>query len=129
LIEAVETAVDDDTCTRDRAQLTPPGPPLTRHAARRRDSPVEVWWPVAARTPTGWDDTHAIAIKIAGQLVDREGVGGGENSQQLANSMLGALLAVAREAAGDAGVSHILTRAGERRSLEDLERPSGLELI
>ena len=39
--------------------------------------------------------------------------------------MLGALLAVARQAAGDAAVAQILARAGERRSAEDLQRPDG----
>jgi diguanylate cyclase (GGDEF)-like protein len=58
-------------------------------------------------------------------LVDREGVDDGENSQQLANSMLGALLAAVREAAGDVGVSQVLSRAGERRSIADLEHPGG----
>jgi diguanylate cyclase (GGDEF)-like protein len=52
-------------------------------------------------------------------------VGNGENYQQLANSMLGALLAAARLAAGEVGVAQILATAGEHRSAADIERPGG----
>ncbi|HEV3132242.1 MAG TPA: diguanylate cyclase [Acidimicrobiales bacterium] len=52
-------------------------------------------------------------------------MGNGENYQQLANSMLGALLAVAHQEAGDVGVTQILARAGEHRSTTDLQRPGG----
>jgi len=39
--------------------------------------------------------------------------------------MFGALLAVAHQAGGDAEVSNVLARAGERRSAADLRRPDG----
>jgi diguanylate cyclase (GGDEF)-like protein len=52
-------------------------------------------------------------------------VANGDGAQQLANSMLGALLAVARRQAGDTGVDRILSRAGEERSASDLQRPGG----
>jgi diguanylate cyclase (GGDEF)-like protein len=52
-------------------------------------------------------------------------MGDGENCQQLANSMLGALFAAARQAAGEVGVTQILERAEEHRSAEDLQRPGG----
>ena len=39
--------------------------------------------------------------------------------------MLGALLAVAQQAAGDAAVTQILAKAGERRSAEELQQPGG----
>ncbi|HEX3979744.1 MAG TPA: diguanylate cyclase, partial [Acidimicrobiales bacterium] len=52
-------------------------------------------------------------------------VANGVGTQQLANSMLGALLAVARRQAGDAGVDRILSRAGEERSASDLQTPGG----
>jgi diguanylate cyclase (GGDEF)-like protein len=58
-------------------------------------------------------------------MVDLEGVGDSEDTQQLANSMLGALLAVARQTAGDVAVAQILAKAGERRSAEDLQHPGG----
>ena len=52
-------------------------------------------------------------------------MGNGENYQQLANSMLGALFAVTRQAAGEAGVTQVLERAQEHRSAADLQRPGG----
>jgi len=52
-------------------------------------------------------------------------MGDGENRQQLANSMLGALLSAAGQVSGEVGVTQILARAGERRSAEDLQRPGG----
>jgi diguanylate cyclase (GGDEF)-like protein len=58
-------------------------------------------------------------------LVDLEGVADPEDMQQLANSMLGALLAVAQQSAGDLAVNQILARAGERRSPEHLQQPGG----
>ncbi len=39
--------------------------------------------------------------------------------------MLGALLAVVHQRAGDAGVDRVLKRCGERRSAADLQRPDG----
>ena len=66
-----------------------------------------------------------IPIKIPRLPVDLRGMGDGENSQQLANSMLGALLAAVRQAAGEVGVTQVLSAAGEHRSAADLERPGG----
>ena len=43
----------------------------------------------------------------------------------LANSMLGALLAVVHRAAGDEGTAAVLARAGECRSVAELNRPDG----
>ena len=60
-----------------------------------------------------------------GQLVDLTEVGEPENTRELANSMLGALLAVVHRVAGDEGVTQVLAQAGERRSAADLERPDG----
>ena len=68
---------------------------------------------------------RAAAIKIPRPLVDLEGVADPEDIQQLANSMLGALLAVAQQSAGDLAVNQILARAGERRSPEHLQQPGG----
>ena len=39
--------------------------------------------------------------------------------------MLGALLAAVHRSAGDEGVSRVLSKAGERRSVADIERPDG----
>ena len=58
-------------------------------------------------------------------LVDLNGVGDSESTQHLANSMLGALLAVVHRQTGDDGVSRVLAMAGERRSAADIERPDG----
>jgi hypothetical protein len=57
--------------------------------------------------------------------VDPSGVGEPDTTRQLANSMLGALLAVVHRAAGDDGVAQVLARAGETRSAADIERPDG----
>ena len=45
--------------------------------------------------------------------------------QQLANSMLGALLAVVHQAGGDGAVGRVLETAGETRSHEELRLPGG----
>jgi diguanylate cyclase (GGDEF)-like protein len=58
-------------------------------------------------------------------LVDLNRVGDAESTQQLANSMLGALLSVVHQKSGDEGVSRVLALAGEKRSAADLERPDG----
>src|SRR5271163_41290 len=52
-------------------------------------------------------------------------MGESEDTRQLANSMLGALLAVVHRSAGDDGVVQVLARAEEQRSVADLERPDG----
>jgi diguanylate cyclase (GGDEF)-like protein len=52
-------------------------------------------------------------------------MGDSDSTQHLANSMLGALLAVVHRRAGDDGVAQVLDRSGERRSRADLERPDG----
>lgn len=52
-------------------------------------------------------------------------MGESEEVRQLANSMLGALLAVVHRSAGDEGVAQVLARADERRSVADLGRPDG----
>ena len=52
-------------------------------------------------------------------------MGHGESPQQLANSMIGALLAAVRQVAGEEGVDQVLERAGERRSPADLQLPNG----
>ena len=52
-------------------------------------------------------------------------MGSSENSQQLANSMLGSLLAVVQQAGGDRAVSDVLEQAGELRTLPDLKKPGG----
>jgi len=57
--------------------------------------------------------------------VDPSGMGESETPRQLANSMLGALLAVVHQAAGDEGVTQVLAESGESRSAADLERPDG----
>jgi GAF domain-containing protein len=62
---------------------------------------------------------------MSGPSVDLNEVGESDNTQQLANSMLGALLAVVHQRAGDEGVTQVLARSGERRSVADLERPDG----
>jgi diguanylate cyclase (GGDEF)-like protein len=48
-----------------------------------------------------------------------------DSERQLANSMLGALLAVVHHMAGDDGVTKVLARAGELRSVPELERANG----
>jgi diguanylate cyclase (GGDEF)-like protein len=65
------------------------------------------------------------AIKFTARSVDLTTVEESEQAQQLANSMLGALLAVVRHQADDDGVARILDAAGEARSAEELERPGG----
>ena len=62
---------------------------------------------------------------MSGPAVDLKGVGDSDRTQHLANSMLGALLAVVHRRAGDDGVAQVLDRAGERRSVAELERPDG----
>jgi diguanylate cyclase (GGDEF)-like protein len=62
---------------------------------------------------------------MSARPVDLTGVGDSNSTQQLANSMLGALLAVVHQKAGDDGVTQVLDRSGERRSVADLERPDG----
>jgi len=52
-------------------------------------------------------------------------VGESDDRRQLANSMLGALLAVVHRSRGDEGVTEVLATAGERRSVAELERPDG----
>lgn len=52
-------------------------------------------------------------------------MGDSDNSQQLANSMLGALLGVVHQTAGDAGVIQVLAKSGERRSAADIQQPDG----
>jgi diguanylate cyclase (GGDEF)-like protein len=52
-------------------------------------------------------------------------VGDSETTQHLANSMIGALLAVVHQSSGDAGVDQVLKTAGERRSPADLRRADG----
>ncbi len=64
-------------------------------------------------------------VKIRGFLVDPTRMGDDEPSQELANSMLGALLAVVRGEAGEDGVARILAEAGESRSAADLQRAGG----
>jgi diguanylate cyclase (GGDEF)-like protein len=66
-----------------------------------------------------------LGIKIPRPLVDLERVDDSEDTQQLANSMLGALLAVAQQSAGDVAVTQILARAGERRSPLHLQQAGG----
>jgi diguanylate cyclase (GGDEF)-like protein len=58
-------------------------------------------------------------------LVDPPHVDDSEGTRQLANSMLGALLAVVHRAGGDGAVTRVLAEAGEGRSAADLERPDG----
>jgi diguanylate cyclase (GGDEF)-like protein len=48
-----------------------------------------------------------------------------DGAQHLANSMLGALLGVVHQKAGDEGVARVLERAGERRSPADITRADG----
>src|SRR5580658_263976 len=62
---------------------------------------------------------------MARRLVVPSRVGEPDTQRQLANSMLGALLAVVHRAAGDDGVAQVLARAGETRSAADIERPDG----
>jgi hypothetical protein len=62
---------------------------------------------------------------MPGRRVDPSRVGEPDTQRQLANSMLGALLAVVHRAAGDDGVAQVLARAGETRSAADIERPDG----
>ncbi len=50
---------------------------------------------------------------------------GSQAPQELANSMLGALLAHVRAAGGDAAVERVLAEAGEERSAADLRDPTG----
>jgi diguanylate cyclase (GGDEF)-like protein len=64
-------------------------------------------------------------VKIEGLMVDLTKVSDSDIRQHLANSMLGALLAVVHQTGGDAAVSQTLAKAGERRSLADLNRPDG----
>jgi len=52
-------------------------------------------------------------------------VGDSGTKQHLANSMVGALLAVVHQAGGDPSVSQVLAQAGEERSAADLRRPDG----
>jgi diguanylate cyclase (GGDEF)-like protein len=52
-------------------------------------------------------------------------MGESDDGRELANSMLGALLAVVHQSAGDDGVTRVLDRAGESRSVAELERPDG----
>jgi diguanylate cyclase (GGDEF)-like protein len=52
-------------------------------------------------------------------------MGESDDVRELANSMLGALLAVVHQSAGDHGVTRVLARAGESRSVAELERPDG----
>jgi diguanylate cyclase (GGDEF)-like protein len=52
-------------------------------------------------------------------------VGESDGRRELANSMLGALLAAVHQSGGDVGVAQVLARAGEHRSAADLERPDG----
>ncbi len=52
-------------------------------------------------------------------------MGESDTPRQLANSMLGALLAVVHQSGGDDGVAQVLATAGESRSAADLERPDG----
>jgi diguanylate cyclase (GGDEF)-like protein len=59
-------------------------------------------------------------------MVDHYEVGNDpDTTQELANSMFGALLAVVHQAGGDALVAAVLDRAGEQRSPADLRRPDG----
>ena len=62
---------------------------------------------------------------MRGVGVDPPAMGESDTPRQLANSMLGALLAVVHQSAGDDGVAQVLAAAGERRSAADLERPDG----
>ena len=64
-------------------------------------------------------------IKVSAPVVDHKKVGDADNSQQLANSMFGSLLAVVHQASGDPGVVRVLAQAGELRSASDLEKPGG----
>ena len=48
-----------------------------------------------------------------------------ENNPELANSMLGSLLAAVHQADGPKGVERVLERSGERRSFADLQKPGG----
>jgi len=64
-------------------------------------------------------------VKIIGVLVDLAGMSESAATQELANSMLGALIAVVHQAAGDEGVTQVLTTAGESRSAADLDRAGG----
>jgi len=64
-------------------------------------------------------------IKVGSPPADLDRVGDSEKSQQLANSMFGALLAVVHQIGGDAAVTEVLARSGELRSAADLRRPDG----
>jgi len=64
-------------------------------------------------------------VKIRPPTVDIYRVGDSATSQELANSMVGALLAVVHQAGGDAAVAEVLARSGEHRSAADLRRPDG----
>lgn len=64
-------------------------------------------------------------VKVQCQTVDLYEVGDSGTRQDLANSMVGALLAVVHQAGGDTTVSEVLSRAGELRSAADLRRPDG----
>ncbi|HXQ59242.1 MAG TPA: diguanylate cyclase [Acidimicrobiales bacterium] len=66
-----------------------------------------------------------MAVKVSRLLVDLNRVGDPDSAQQLANSMLGALLSVVHQRTGDDGVNRVLAIAGERRSAADLDRPDG----
>ena len=50
---------------------------------------------------------------------------GAESGRQLANSMLGALLAVVHRIGGDDAVAEVLATSGEQRSAAEIERPDG----
>jgi len=58
-------------------------------------------------------------------MADLDRVGDSDSAQQLANSMIGALLGVVHHIGGDACVSNVLARSRERRSAADLRRPDG----
>ncbi len=64
-------------------------------------------------------------VKVLSLLDDLKPVADSDATQHLANSMLGALLAVVHQTEGDAGIDQVLERAGERRSAADLRRPGG----
>ena len=69
--------------------------------------------------------TTPAAVKVCGRMVDLYEVGESDATQELANSMFGALLAVVHQAGGDSSVSGVLALAGEPRSAADLRRPDG----
>jgi diguanylate cyclase (GGDEF)-like protein len=48
-----------------------------------------------------------------------------ESGRQLANSMLGALLAVVHRVGGDDALTQVLAMSGEQRAAADIERPDG----